>query len=66
MKAPKIITAHKLIARSHGEAELNMGKFRNALKYLHDVETPYDPMMAKIYVLYNTENKVYITLRRKH
>ena len=58
-KVLQIITAYKLTARSHGGAELYMNKFKNVLQDLDDLETPYDPMMAKIDFFNNIEDEAY-------
>ena len=64
-KALQIITIHKATARSNGEAELYMDKFENALQDLDDLETTYDPMMAKINFLTILKTR-HTKLERKH
>ena len=58
-QALQVITTHKLTAKSYGGAELYMDKFENALKDLEDLETPYDPIMAKINFLNNIKDEAY-------
>ena len=58
-KAQTIISTHKLTAKSHGGTELYMNKFENVLQDFKDLDTPYDPRMAKISFLANIEDGVH-------
>ena len=58
-QAVQVFTIPKLTTKSHGGAELYMDKFENALQDLEDLETPYDPIMAKINFLNNIEDEAY-------
>ena len=49
----QVITTHKLIKKSYGRTELYIDKFETALQDLEDIQTPYDPIMAKIDLLNN-------------
>ena len=55
----KVIATHKLSSKSNGGAELYMDKFENVLQDLEDLETPYDPIMAKINFLNNIEDEAH-------